>query len=157
MYQKTVVLRACHACDKKGHLEIVCKSKELNNKEDSNNQKQKRADVKTKNVKSSNHYLEQSENDNESLNNVFYNNNVVDSEMLGNIEPLKVRLKVENKALAFEIDIGSPITAISKRDFDKFKPFGNAIMRKTTRNFRIYTGDLIIPLGTLKVKIGFLE
>jgi len=84
---------------------------------------------------------------------VFYNNNVVDSEMLGNIEPLKVRLKVENKALAFEIDIGSPITAISKRDFDKFKPFGNAIIKRTTRNFR--AGDPIIPLGTLKVKVEF--
>ena len=28
-------------------------------------------------------------------------------------------------------------------------------MKKTTRNFRTYTGDPIIPLDALKVKIGF--
>ena len=40
--------------------------------------------------------------------------------MLGNIESLKVSLKIGNKALAFEIDTESPISAIPKRDFDKF-------------------------------------
>ena len=62
-----------------------------------------------------------SENSNESLNNVFYSNDIDDSKMFGNIELLKVSLKVGNKALAFEIYTGSPISAISKRDFDKFK------------------------------------
>ena len=80
---------------------------------------------------------------------MFYNNNINDSEMFGDVEPLKVRLKVENRILAFENDTGSSISAISKRDFDKFKPFGN--VRKTTCNFRSYIGDTIIPLGTLKV------
>jgi len=51
--------------------------------------------------------------------------------MLGNIEPLKISLKVGNIALLFETDTGSPISAISKRDFDKFKLFENAVMKKT--------------------------
>ena len=44
---------------------------------------------------------------------MFYNNNIDNSEMLGDIE-LKVSLKVENRVLAFEIDTGSLISAISK-------------------------------------------
>ena len=51
---------ACNACRKKGHLEIVYKNKKSSKEEKGNSQKQKRADVKTKNVKSLNHYLEES-------------------------------------------------------------------------------------------------
>jgi len=62
---------------------------------------------------------------------LFYSNDIDDSKIFGNIELLKVSLKVENKALSFEINTGSPISAISKRDFDKFKLFENAVMKKT--------------------------
>jgi len=111
-----------------------------------NNRIQKWADGKTKNeVKNPNHYLEEFESNNESLNNLFYNDDIDNSKMLGNIESLKVSLKIGNRALSFEIDTGSPISAISKRDFDKFKPFENAVMKKTTRTFRTYTGDPIVP------------
>jgi len=43
-------------------------------------------------------------------------------------------------------------SAISKRDFDKFKPFENAVMKKSV--VLKYTGD-IVPLGILKVKVAF--
>ena len=49
---------------------------------------------------SPNHYLEESENDNKSLNNVFYNNDIDNSELFGDIEPLKVSLKVENTTVS---------------------------------------------------------
>jgi len=50
-----------------------------------NNRIQKWADGKTKNeVKSPNHYLEEFESNNESLNNLFYND-IDNSKMLGNI------------------------------------------------------------------------
>ena len=68
MHQKTVALRACNACGKTDHLEIVCKSKESSNEEEGDSLKQKRANIKTKKVlviKSSNNYLEESDYDNE--------------------------------------------------------------------------------------------
>ena len=74
MHQKTVALRACNACGKTDHLEIVCKSKESSNEEEGDSLKQKRANIKTKKViKSANNYLEEFDNDNEGLNRVFYN------------------------------------------------------------------------------------
>ena len=122
---------------KKGHLVIVCTSKESNR--EGKSQKQEQAENKTKNVvKSPNHYLEESGNDNDSINKVYYKEDTNNSEILNNVKPLKVSLRIGNKMLAFEIDTGSPISAISQRDFEKFKPFENAIMTRTSRNFRTY-------------------
>ena len=132
---------------------VVCKSKESNR--EGKNQKQEQAENKTKNVvKSPNHYLEESGNDNNSINNMYYKKDTDNSEILDNVKSLKVSLMIGNKALVFEIDTRSPISAISQRDFEKFKSFENAIMRELHVVLE-YTRDPIIPLGTLKVKVEF--
>lgn len=59
-------------------------------------------------------------------------------------------LKIEDSPFKFEMDTGSPITAISEKFFNI--NFGNKfILNETKRMFKSYTGNTMIPLGTFKV------
>ncbi|XP_018403039.1 PREDICTED: uncharacterized protein K02A2.6-like [Cyphomyrmex costatus] len=145
---------SCNSCGKKGHLSVR-KVKASNKGVKGKSRKQSRANgnVKIKNVNPN--IVKESEDCNDSLNNLYCNKGINVNNVIGCIEPLKVNLEVDNKSLSFEIDTGSPISAISKKDFDRLKPFENAEVLKSLRTFKAYTGNPIVPLGILKVKVTF--
>lgn len=66
---------------------------------------------------------------------------------------MKVTLTVENQEINFEIDTGSPISAIPEKLFKENESFSNLQLNHTDRKFRSYSGTSIIPLGILKVNV----
>lgn len=88
---------------------------------------------------------------------MFYN--ITDNyNKISNIEPLTIThndLKVENKDLSLKIDTESPITSISKQDFNEFKHFKNLEIKPISRTFKTYIGNRIISYSILNVKTIF--
>ncbi|XP_018407686.1 PREDICTED: uncharacterized protein K02A2.6-like [Cyphomyrmex costatus] len=68
---------------------------------------------------------------------------------------VKIKNVNPNNVKESEDNTGSPISAISEKDFDRLKPFENAVVLKSSRTFKAYTGNPIVPLDILKVKVTF--
>ena len=140
----------CRICKRKGHLIAVCRknkeSRGTGNKHDSNDSKK---NVKTK-TEHQNFVAEEFRkfNDDESLYKVDENEK--------DYSKIKIIMAVENFDYEFEIDTGSPISAISEL-FYKQSKLKSINIHKTERMFRSYTGDPIIPIGILKVKVTFKD
>ncbi|EZA55682.1 hypothetical protein X777_04191 [Ooceraea biroi] len=66
-----------------------------------------------------------------------------------------MELFVENKPILFEIDSGSPVSAISKGQLKKYEQLMKLKMHTTSRKFKTYAGDVIVPVGILKVHVTF--
>lgn len=69
--------------------------------------------------------------------------------------PVKIKMLVEKEITTLEVDSGSPISAVSTKYFDQRNDLMKLKMHKTPRIFRSYSGELIVPLRTLKVKVIF--
>lgn len=53
------------------------------------------------------------------------------------------------------INSGSPVSAISEREFAENETFSSLQLVETNRKFRSYAEDQMVPLGILKVKVEF--
>lgn len=70
------------------------------------------------------------------------------------INPFNVKLKVEEKTIKFQIDIGLFITVISLEEFHKINlKKGN--IQENDINLKAYTDTLIIPMGFIRVNVWF--
>lgn len=63
-----------------------------------------------------------------------------------------MQIVVENKLTNFQIDSGSPVSAISEGFFRKNEELSKLKLGNTPRVFRTYSGGTIIPKGILKVR-----
>ena len=70
--------------------------------------------------------------------------------------PFKIELNVDCAKINFEVDTGSPITAISEK-FYYDSHLKSRPLRSTPRRFRDYEGTRIIPTGKLIVDVNFGE
>ncbi|XP_013172204.1 PREDICTED: uncharacterized protein K02A2.6-like [Papilio xuthus] len=65
--------------------------------------------------------------------------------------PYHCSLRVENIDMIFEIDTGSRISAVSKEFYDKY--FYNLPITKHNIKLQSYTGEAIVPLGYVTVRV----
>ncbi|XP_014204907.1 uncharacterized protein K02A2.6-like [Copidosoma floridanum] len=68
-------------------------------------------------------------------------------------KPLEVMLTVQNTPMSFEIDTGSPISAVSYENYVASKELRVLRTHPTARVLRAYPGDKIIPKGIINVNV----
>ena len=139
----------CNTCHKVGHLASVCKA----NSKGNTSSTAKSVVVNDGKSSSNNkqHFIDECDLA-EDFNNLF----MIDEEKTETINAVKrfeTTVLVNEVATKFQIDTGSPITAISKRYRDNNSVFKTVKLRETDRKFKSYTGDPIIPVGILEVNI----
>ncbi|KAG7304583.1 hypothetical protein JYU34_011548 [Plutella xylostella] len=66
--------------------------------------------------------------------------------------PYYCELLVENQSVLFEIDTGSKISAVSKSFYDQH--LSNLTIEKDNIKLQSYTGDAIVPLGRVSVRVS---
>lgn len=135
---------SCNKCKKKGHLEAVCKSKmprDSYSKPDRFKNKSNR--------KESQNCLNEIEDLSQTLNTLFF----VSDNVIKSVKPVVIDLELNNVIVNFEIDTGSPISAISVKELKKNKRLSSIKLMRTERTFRSYLGEAIIPKGVLRVDV----
>lgn len=135
---------ACNICHKKGHLAIRCKNANKFDKAGAG----KSPVAKSVPSKRANKHNFIEEDLSESFGNLFQLHS--DGE-----KPITIQLAVEGKQTTFEIDSGSPISAISVEYLQNTKEPLALQMNTTTRIFRTYSGGKIISKGYLTVDVAF--
>ncbi|XP_043478167.1 uncharacterized protein K02A2.6-like [Leptopilina heterotoma] len=134
----------CNSCGKVGHLAGMCKTKGFNSsQEKTNNVKFKKQNFNKQN------FLEESESLVDDFERLFELEDIV---KVNCIKPFEIKLKLNDNIVNFEIDTGSPISAISENYF-KNSIFKKLTLNKTDRKFQSYLGDPIIPCGFFEVKV----
>lgn len=96
---------SCNTCGKKGHLAVICRDTKRTTETKKSNFK----NYNKKQGRERQQFLVE-ENLTESFNNLFHLNS--DSKVVGN-KLITIEILVETKPVVFEIDSGSPISAIS--------------------------------------------
>lgn len=135
----------CNNCGLKGHLASICRRK----KENSFNENKKGNKYnKDKNVEKQNYIekeiFDKSFNFEDDLN---YFDSTGDDKVF-------VTVKIDKKPVKFEIDSGSPITAISSEFYEEnFK--ANYELKETNRKFKSYINQSMIPLGVFDVNVTY--
>lgn len=66
-------------------------------------------------------------------------------------EPLTMQIEVSENKMSFEIDTGACDTFIDLRTYDRYFP--NYTLYKVERGFKVVTGDNVLVLGAIKVKV----
>ena len=61
--------------------------------------------------------------------------------------------RVNGKLLQMELDTGSAVSVISKRDYET--NFGNNKLTNTKITLKTYSGETVIPLGVFEVKVEY--
>ncbi|XP_058796647.1 uncharacterized protein K02A2.6-like [Phymastichus coffea] len=132
--------KECNVCHRRGHLAAVCKEKGkttvkfLEKKADTSAMEENRDKCTC------------SEHDFFSLRDC--NDNPVNQLYNIQAEPMRLKLKIYNKIVEFEIDTGTYETVMSKITKDKF--FGDIKLVEQKRNLFCYDDRVIKPLGSLE-------
>lgn len=165
----------CKKCQGKGHFENVCNKSKNNNKSgnSNNNNKNNKGRKQSKN-RSNNNHNKNNKNENQNFltetetlyetTDDFYSepaDGTTDDffcmKQSNKSDDKKYFLKFEVNKIntKFEMDTGSPITAISEEYYNKH--FKNCNITPTNRTFRSYIGHAMIPCGIISpiaVKYG---
>ena len=72
-----------------------------------------------------------------------------------NIKPMLIEIEVEGAKFDFEIDTGSPISAVSNKVMQRSQELSTVKLNETSRKFKTYTGDIIKPLGIMTVNVKY--
>lgn len=135
----------CNKCGKQRHLQSVCKAKQempKSNKPGVNNKKREQQ-----------HFLTEIDNLNQSFDNLFYLEKEENPVRINDAKPITLKLYVENSLTNFEVDTGSPVSAISENDYARCKNLSKLKLRETRRIFKSYQGDIMKPKGILDVNV----
>lgn len=149
----------CSRCGKKGHLIAVCKQRNnlsfrtnyVNNSDDMDGQYEDNTGDNNSddNIEDSDNYFGILFNDFSDEKDIFNNN----STKIKKVDPIFVKVEVENQKVMFELDTGSNITAISKKFYDQNLSFIK--LQLTDVKFKSYNGSIIKPVGVAKTKVCF--
>lgn len=116
---------SCNTCGTKGHLASVCRNKKTKKKSNGSDKRQKAQNFLEEDLSSQ-------------FNNLYHLNDKGE-------EPVKIKMPVGKEVTVFEIDSGSPISAVSVQYFNKRADLRKLKMGNTTRIFRTYSGGIIVP------------
>ena len=153
--------RSCNNCGYKGHLAVMCKKNNNNREAEMGNEKfNKNGQGKSRNFKKSEkqNFVEESNSNNsfeDEFNKLFHFKNfeLNKKESINSVKPIEIELKIENEAMKFEIDTGSPISAMSLNMFENSKVLCMLPLRKSNRQFKTYQEDIIRPKGIVTVRV----
>ncbi|VDI51046.1 Hypothetical predicted protein [Mytilus galloprovincialis] len=130
--------QTCHKCKKKGHIQAACRSKMIK-----------------RNVHSLN--ADDSQNDEFGIYTVFANkdtqkgnNDVGIYTVNSKTKEITVDVKIDNKSVEMEVDTGSALSIIPKKEFDQMFP--NRKLDSTDVILRTFSGEKFKPLGVTAVK-----
>ncbi|XP_058794051.1 uncharacterized protein K02A2.6-like [Phymastichus coffea] len=110
------------------------------------------SDKKNKNLNQNDKTSDQQDNFEQEFNNLYH---LSEDENKTKIKPLEIKVTVENVKIMFEIDTGSPITAMSSTYFFGRRELKCLRMYESNRIFKSYSGDTIVPIGLVKVDVLF--
>uniref|UniRef100_A0A1Y1K4M7 CCHC-type domain-containing protein n=2 Tax=Photinus pyralis TaxID=7054 RepID=A0A1Y1K4M7_PHOPY len=71
------------------------------------------------------------------------------------VDSYKLKVKVENEVIQFEVDTGSNITAMSYNDYVSNANLNQLKLSSSSNTFKSYTGTPIIPEGIIYVKASY--
>ena len=127
----------CYKCGNKGHIERACRSKA----------KQKPRPSYQKPVHSLDEDTRDAEQDLSNLGifSVRGNNN----------NPIWIEPEIDGKFVRMELDTGSALSVMSKRDFEDM--FGNKPLEKTSVTFKTYSGEMLKPLGYINAEVKYRD
>ena len=127
----------CYKCSNKGHIERACRSKA----------KQKPRPSYQKPVHSLDEDTRDAEQDLSNLGifSVRGNNN----------NPIWIEPEIDGKFVRMELDTGSALSVMSKRDFEDM--FGNKPLEKTSVTLKTYSGEMLKPLGYINAEVKYRD
>lgn len=129
----------CNYCLKVGHVERACRNKSKKSDESGTHKKATR--------KSRVYHMDAvSSSDSEIMHIAVH-----DLDAKGKKDKITVKPSINGVPIEFEVDTGSAITLIPKSTYDRH--FGTNKLSKTKTVLKTFTGELIKPTGTFKVKV----
>ncbi|XP_017891008.1 uncharacterized protein K02A2.6-like [Ceratina calcarata] len=144
-------------CGKKGHLRNVCKNKTdsakavKSGKKDNGKKSNKHRDSK----REQQNFVAEVDRITECLDNMFHlSREGSNTFTIAGDKPIVVELLVEGCPVKFEVDTGSPISAISTVYRNSSELFSALPLRRTHRRFKSYQGDVIVPEGILGLTVS---
>ncbi|CAG2213598.1 unnamed protein product [Mytilus edulis] len=133
--------QTCHKCKKKGHIQAACRSKMIK-----------------RNVHSLN--ADDSQDDEFGIYTVFANkdtqkgnNDVGIYTVNSKTKEITVDVKIDNKSVEMEVDTGSALSIIPKKEFDQMFP--NRKLDSTDVILRTFSGEKFKPLGVTAVNVNY--
>lgn len=152
--------RNCEICNRKGHLKKVC----YFNKNKTDQVQPKFSNGKNKNYNKSNADAMNKKVSKNKVNkpNNFLESDNLDIDTLFQIERVNtknnnitIKVQIENETIDIQLDTGSAISAISYSDYEN--NFNYLPIIKTNLNLRSYSGESIIPIGLINVKLNLIR
>ena len=133
----------CNSCNRKGHIQKMCRTR--------TNERKSKFKMRNKKVNELNE-ADSNETDSDEYERglaCLELHTVKDSEH----KVMWVTPEVEGQKLRMELDTGSALSIISRKDYqDKF---AKVKLRRTSVTLKTYTGEKVVPLGKLKVKVKY--
>ncbi|XP_023245552.1 uncharacterized protein K02A2.6-like [Copidosoma floridanum] len=143
----------CKQCGKVGHLQAMCKNKDKDTPIPGNQGRQR---VKKASDERQDFVEEEEDGEIGSLSEVWDSVFCMHegyASVNKSSEPLYVSVSVEGKPLRFEMDTGSPISAISEKIYNEHVFLRELSMGSTKRIFKTYHEQRLIPIGILNVNV----
>ena len=144
--------QTCHKCKKKGHIQAACRSNPGNKK-----------------VFSLDTEYDETQDDEAGIYTVYidsndvgkYSVNLEDSKrsnvgiytVKSTSQEITVEVSMENQCVKMEVDTGSAVSIIPKKEFDKLFP--NRKLEGTDIILRTFSGEKLKPLGVLNVQVKY--
>ena len=145
----------CHLCDRSGHLKVVCrlnKSSNVKSGTDNVNSNDKLVNS-SRNNDNRHNYIQDLGDINKTFENLF-NLDGEEEDNLNNVKPFTLDLTIGKSLVSFEVDTGSPVSAISENKLNEFDSLKSLKVNPTNRRFKSYNGDSLVPLGVVMVQVG---
>ncbi|KAJ8666545.1 hypothetical protein QAD02_008207 [Eretmocerus hayati] len=142
----------CHKCGKIGHVQAICRTKGRVVNDIKQN------DRRTDSSEKQNFVEENEEELSTRFDRLCHLRASEKSLKIGasvDDEPIFIELNVQRELMKFEIDTGSPITAITERTLKNSNALQKLGMKKTPRTFETFHEQKIIPVGILDVRVHF--
>ncbi|MCG8032935.1 MAG: DDE-type integrase/transposase/recombinase [Candidatus Thiodiazotropha taylori] len=125
----------CHACSKKGHIKRACLSK-------------KQTEQKKKV-----HSVDRNDSDEDLYISTLSAecNSVKDRQSISDM--IWITPRVNEQSFKMELDTGSAVSVISQSDYKTH--FANIALNSTSVTLKTYSGEKVVPLGVLEVKVEY--
>ncbi|XP_014214167.1 uncharacterized protein K02A2.6-like [Copidosoma floridanum] len=142
----------CNACGKVGHLQVVCRNKTSASSSVSAQQQVKPRGGRT----TEKHNFVEEEPLGQALDSIFALQSTDVNKACDSL-PFRFQVSVENEPLFFEIDTGSPITAISEKVYREKANLYRVKLLENPRVFKTYHEKRLTPLGVLRVQVKHVD
>ncbi|KAB0793807.1 hypothetical protein PPYR_13427 [Photinus pyralis] len=134
----------CNSCNKSGHVAKVCISTLFKNRKNRNASVQYLDDPMPSSSSSSNYVLQ-----------VVTIPNILNTSVNYTDRKFQIAVQLENKESNFEIDSGSPVTFMSKSNYDKLKL--SAVIQSADIQFRSFTLQPFTPYGKAEISVQYRD